>query len=159
MKLIALITVAILIIAGAATYFTVANAKNLWPFDTDKAVVSKDESSLKIEKVKLSGEKGKEVLDIKLKLNTEDKGYCVLTMTSKTAGLTIDDSKTKQDPKSTVAPKDCLGWSLGTAGMPNGDYKLDVKFVGSKTKLSASDKVTLEGRAAPAPTGDKAADN
>ena len=159
MKLIALIAVAILIIAGAASYFAVANAKNLWPFDTDKAVVSNDKPSLKIEKVKLSGEKGKEVLDVKLKLTSEDTGYCVLTLKSKLAFLTLDDSKNKQESKDAVAPQECLGWSLGTAGLPNGDYKLDVKFVGEKTKLSASDKVTLEGRAAAVPTDDEAADN
>jgi len=152
MKLIVLIVAAILVVAGATAYFVLANANGLWPFAGDDSVATKDEPTLKIEKVKLSGEKGKEVLDIKLKLTSEDTGYCVLTMMSKTAGLTIDDSKTKKDTKDAALLKDCQGWSLGTAGLPNGDYKLDVKFVGEKTKLSASDKVTLEGRAKPADT-------
>jgi len=140
----------VVVVAVVAAYFFVANNSKLWPFANKSVATTQTgpQSSIKIEKVDLTGEKGKEVMNVKLKLDSKDTGYCVLTMSSKSAGLniTIDESKTKQDAKSTTAPKYCVGWSLGTAGFPNGTFKLDVKFVGSKTQLTTSDTVTLQNR-------------
>lgn len=142
-KLIPLIIIVVLVIAAAASYFVVANAKDLWPFTASKPVAS-TQPSLKIEKVQLSGEKESEVLDIKLKLTTEDTGHCVLTVSSKLSSLIIDESKKEKGSENTVPTKDCAGWSIGSSGLPNGEYKIDVRFVGATSKLSASDKLTLD---------------
>ncbi|AHB41880.1 hypothetical protein RAAC3_TM7C00001G0003 [Candidatus Saccharibacteria bacterium RAAC3_TM7_1] len=136
----------LLVVAGAGAYLAVASAQGWWPFTVDSpAETTKTvEPPIKIKKVTVSTKDGKQMLDIALKLNSKDKGHCVLDLSSKIARLTIDDSKANKQPEGSKPVKPCFGWNVDASALPNGTYTINVKFVGAKSTLTTSDKVTLK---------------
>ena len=136
----------LLVVAGAGAYLAVASAQGWWPFTVDSpAKTTKTvEPPLMIKKVTVSTKDGKQMLDIALKLNSKDKGHCVLELSSKIARLTIDDSKANKQPEGAKPVKPCLGWNVDASTLPNGTYTINVEFVGAKSTLTTSDKVTLK---------------
>ena len=143
--LIIVIAAVVILLAALGTYAALASTNNWWPFATStNKSATENKPSLTIKKVAVKEVNGKQMLDIALKLESQDKGYCVVTVSSKIARLEIDDSKVKTQPKDAVPLKPCQGWSIDASNLPKGEYTIDVKFVGQKSKLSASDKVTLK---------------
>ena len=149
------LVVSILVVAGilvaAGGYLVTANSKKWWPFAESAGSSKTTEVPLAIKKVMVKEVKGRQLLDISLALNTKDKGHCVLTLKSRYAGLSIDDSKAKRQTSNSSPLKQCPGWSIDVSNLTNGSYTIDVKFVGAKGEHTASDKVTLS-HSKPVPT-------
>ena len=147
-KLIIFITLLglLLVVAGAGAYLAVASAQGWWPFASESPakVAKAAEPSLEIKKTTVSTKDGRQMLDIALKLNSKDKGYCVLELSSKIARLTIDDSKANKQPEGAKPVTPCIGWNVDVNALPNDTYTINVKFVGAKSTLTTSDKVTLK---------------
>lgn len=155
-KIITIIIVLVLVVAAAAAYFVTANAKGMWPFAANSAQESDPaeptgtpSSVVEITNTDVKKDKDMQVVTVGVKLNTEEKGHCVLTFTNeaKNVSIVLDESKAKK-PKTedgkTVELENCKGWSFGAADLPTGEYDAEVKFVGSENSAIASKKVTLK---------------
>ncbi len=140
-KVIAVVVIVIVIILAALGYFAYAKSQNMWPYKP--AATSSNQAKPSVEISKLAFES--EALNVSVKVkNVEDGGHCVLIVSGKTTGFTIDNSKVEMKPEAQAAFKDCTGWSVGAKDLPAGEYNIEVKFVGPTQKLSATKMVTKE---------------
>ena len=140
--LVVIIIVIVLVVAAALGYFAFAKSKDMWPYGSNSINSTGEKVSVEISKLAFEGDG---VLSVNIKLhNVEDDGHCVLTVSSKTAVLTIDDSKAERSAEAQKTFKDCTGWNVGAKDLPSGEYNVEVKFVGPSGELTTTKKVTKE---------------
>ena len=140
-KAIAVVIVIVVVILAVLGYLAYAKSQSMWPYKANGTVSSESKPSVEISKLAFENE----ALNVGVKVhNTEDGGHCVLIVSGKTKGLTIDNSKVERSAEAQASFKDCTGWSVGAQSLPAGEYNVEVKFVGPTQKVSATKMVTKE---------------